>query len=354
MTRSATLSLPTPSAAPAIEPACLRSAGRSFAARISCERGDVWLSLPLRHLGERTVRIAYEWQGVHDAPVLVALGGISAHRHVASHGRDAAPGWWQAQAGEGLPLDPHRYRILSIDWLGADGRIDGAIDSADQADALAAVLDALAIRRVEAVIGASYGAMVGLAFAARHPQRLKQLVAISGGHRAHPYASAWRSIQRNIVRLAREPDQRAQALSLARQLALLSYRSAEEFGQRFDQAPSAAGDRFEVAAEPYLHARGQAFARDFDATAFLRLSESIDLHRVDPADVRAPVTVVGIDSDVLVPLADLRELAAQAPQLKRLVTFDSLYGHDAFLKEERAIADILLTALHGERCEVAA
>ncbi len=323
-------------------------------ALVAAECGEVWLSLPLRHLGVRTVRIGYECLGANGAPVLVVLGGISANRHLAANRRNCAPGWWQSQVGDGKALDPQRYRLLSIDWLGADGRIDGAIDTADQADALAAVLDALDIRQVEAVVGASYGAMVGLAFAAGHGRRLRQLIAISGSDRPHPYASAWRSIQRNLVRLADGDTQRRQALSLARQLALLSYRSPEEFGQRFDQPPVAVDDHYQVAAEAYLHARGEAFARDFDAQAFLRLSESIDLHRVDPNQIQVPVTVVGIEQDQLVPISDLHALAGRLPALRRLVTLRSRYGHDAFLKEEREITRVLASALADARCEVAA
>src|SRR5690606_8896349 len=109
------------------------------------------------------------------------------------------PGWWDAQVGDGRALDPSRHCILAIDWLGADGALDAPIDPADQADAIAALLDALGIERLAGFVGCSYGAMVGLQFAARHPVRLSRLVAVSGTHRAHPYASAWRALQRRAV-----------------------------------------------------------------------------------------------------------------------------------------------------------
>jgi homoserine O-acetyltransferase len=183
-------------------------------------RGQLRATLSMRHAGERSVDIAWEVVGPVDAPLLVVAGGISAHRHaIASHDFPEA-GWWQNQSGTGL--DARRFRLLSIDWIGADGTLDAAIDSADQADAIAAVLDALGVEKAAAFIGSSYGAMVGLQFAARHPQRVRRLVAISGAHRAHPYASAWRALQRQAVALGQLQCDEGQGLALARQLAMLS------------------------------------------------------------------------------------------------------------------------------------
>src|SRR5690606_33231884 len=163
-------------------------------------RGVLDRVLALRHAGPRRVRIAWECIGPQEAPVLVVQGGISATRHALASAAHPESGWWEAQAHG---LDARRRRIVSIDWLGADGTLDLVLDPSDQADAIAAVLDALGIARVDAFVGASYGAMVGLQFAARHPQRLACLVAISGAHRSHPPATALRVIQRRIVRLGR-------------------------------------------------------------------------------------------------------------------------------------------------------
>lgn len=311
------------------------------------ERGECWLTLPLRHAGERAVRVGYECLGPTDAPAIVVLGGISGHRHIAASRRYPETGWWPNQVGTHRPLDPSNLRLIGIDWLGADGTLDAPIDTADQADALAAVLDALGVRRLHALIGASYGAMVGLQFAARHRERLRHLLAISGAHRAHPFASAWRSVQREIVALGRDAEQRRAALAVARQLALLSYRTPEEFAQRFTHPVQWHGARCEVAAQPYLRARGADFAERFDADAFVRLSESIDLHAVDPGAIRVPTTLIGIVEDRLVPIDDLYALAEGLAAPAKLHTLRSIYGHDAFLKEHDAIAAVIADVLNA-------
>ena len=146
-------------------------------------------------------------------------------------------GWWQRAGEAGRRWMPTRTRMLAIDWVGADGTLDVPIDTADQADAIAAVLDALGIERVAAFVGCSYGALVGLQFAARHRAR----IGTPGRDQRHaPRASvrrAWRALQRRPSRSAQLQCADAQGLSLARQLAMLSYRTPEEFDERFDAAP---------------------------------------------------------------------------------------------------------------------
>src|SRR6478672_8750991 len=123
-------------------------------------------------------------------------GGVRGRRHlrVSANALDRDAGWAEGLLDAGRTLDPGNLRILAFDYVGADGSIDAPIDTADQADAVALLLDALGIDVLESFVGYSYGALVGLQLAARHPQRLRKLVAVSGAHRAHPYAAAWRAL----------------------------------------------------------------------------------------------------------------------------------------------------------------
>ncbi len=308
----------------------------------TASRGIIDTTLTLRHAGARDVRIAYECIGPQHAPVVLVAGGISAHRHVLASEAYPEDGWWQAQ--HGLGFDASKLRIVAIDWLGADGALDVPIDAADQADAINIVLDALQIETLAAFVGCSYGAMVGLQFAARYRNRLNKLIAISGAHRAHPYASAWRALQRQIVALGQLQCDEAQGLSLARQLAMLSYRTPKEFAERFSEPPTLAHGRLRVAAEDYLEHCGAAYVARTSPTAFLRLSESIDLHTIDPARVEVPTVVVGVIEDRLVPVEDIYTLAERLPHAQIRV-LRSKYGHDAFLTETLAIANLLEQSL---------
>lgn len=286
------------------------------------------------------VLLRFRWQGAAGAPTVIVQGGISASRDVA--GDD--DGWWAELVGEGRALDLRHLRVLSIDWLATSDLPDAlAVSSEDQADALVALCAALGIDRVEAFVGASYGAMTGLALAARHPQCVARVVAISGTHRAHPLATALRAIQREIVRSGLRSGDVASALGLARQLAMTTYRGAAEFAQRFDASAEFRDGRFHFPVEDYLDAAGRKFVGRFDAQRYLALSESIDLHRIEATAIRAPLTVVAVSSDRLVPAEDSRTLADAIGADYREIA--SIYGHDAFLKEPAQIGAILREAL---------
>ncbi len=305
--------------------------------------------------GDRLVgaQMAFERQGPADAPAVLVLGGISAGRHVSAHREVHGPGWWEGFVGEGLPIDTTRLQVLGVDWLGgvgcstapAAGEPFPFVGSDDQADAIAELLDRLRIARVHALVGSSYGGMVGLQFAARHGRRLDRLVAIAAAHESHAQASAWRAVQRGIVALGVDAGRERQALALARQLAMTTYRSPQELGRRFAGPPrfGAAGVRLPV--QDWLEARGEAFAEAWTAERFLCLCASIDAHVVDPAAVVVPTTLVSFDSDQLVPRSDVRDLARRLPQLVRHVELASPFGHDAFLKERRALGGLLREVL---------
>ncbi len=330
--------------------------GAREASRRRIRAGEVELAggLPLEHGGHLTpCRIRYELVGPAGAPLVLVLGGISAGRHLLAHAEDPKAGWWEAQAGPGRPLDPGRFRLLSIDWV--HGERDGAplaITPSDQSDALVRLLDRLEIDRVTAGIGASYGGMVLLALAARHPERLDRGLVVAAAHESHPMATALRGLQRKIVRLGMETDRSRDAMVLARSLAMTTYRSDREFEERFRGPPRledpGSPARFPV--EAYLENRGRSFADRFDPVPFLCLCQSLDLHRIDPGDVSVPLKLVSVDTDTLVPPRQIRALHDGLEGESDLIEVRSIHGHDAFLADEETFAEILNTFLepHGD------
>lgn len=323
--------------------------------------------MALYHGGRlRGVRLAWRMVGPANAPVICALGGISANRRVCRgeeprhhadgvesrhHERELA-GWWADIAGPGRPLDTHHYRILGFDYLGGSGESTGprdsqpfpSVSSYDQAELLLRLLNHLGIKALRAFAGGSYGGMVALAFGERYPERVGRLIVLCAADRPHPLATAWRSVQREIVRLTLASGRAADGLKLARALAMSTYRSSEEFAARFAGPPALESDRFVFPVERYLMARGSDYAQRHRPESFLCLSESIDLHRVDAERICAPTTAVAVREDQLVPVADVRGLVARL-RSGRFHEISSIYGHDAFLKESQQLRAVIAAAL---------
>lgn len=331
------------------DPFC-RPARREAASHVALRGGrDVVADIPAdfrlesgERLGQR--RLVGRLVGTAGAPVVVVAGGISADRFVHKT-ETGGRGWWSGAVGVRGPVDLNRFQVLSFDYApDGGGRTPVTITTRDQARLLALLLDEVEIETVAAFVGASYGGMVGLAFAELFPQRIDSLVVISAAHRAHPIGTAWRGVQRRILKLAAEAGRAEDGVALARELAMTTYRTGEEFAERFtSEAPTTAGGTYPVC--DYLTAQGRSYRGRMTAERWISLSDSIDRHQVTPEAIRTPVTLVGFTTDRLAPIDDLRELAARLPTLWRFVEAPSLYGHDAFLKEEALIGQVLRQAL---------
>jgi homoserine O-acetyltransferase len=304
------------------------------------------------HYGDRLegARVGFRMIGPPAAPIVAALGGISGHRYVAA---PKGEGWWHAIAGPDLAIDTTRYRVLGLDYLGGRGASTRAPDGGkfppisayDQAEALREVLHHLGIRALHAIVGSSYGGMVALSFADRHPDVVGRIVVMGAAERPQPLSTAWRSVQRQIVRDALARGDGAEGLKLARAMAMTTYRSAAELALRFGGEPTRDAERFRFPVEEYLFARGENYVQHYRPESFLSLSESIDLHRIDATRIQTPATLIAVREDQLVPLADMQALAQHLKGPVQLVEINSIYGHDAFLTEGAALKPIIGKAL---------
>lgn len=277
-------------------------------------------------------------QGTLHAPVVAVMGGISAGRCVS--GDD---GWWKDAVAAGGGVDLDRYCVLGVDFapLG-DRRVRIAPD--DQARLIELALDRLGVAALHALVGASYGGMVGMALAQRAPARIERLCIISASCKPSAHGLAWRGVQRRIVEFGLAHGDAEAGLSLARQLAMTTYRSNEEFAARFGAALAADG-LSEV--DRYLMARGEAYPTVMPPQRWLSLSEAIDRHNVEPERILAQTTLVACLSDQLAPFDELETLSRRLPRLRAFHALPSIYGHDAFLKETAALRPILSAALEA-------
>lgn len=291
---------------------------------------DAVLTAPANAIGETSIRVRLH--GRRDGPLVIAAGGISARRFVTGES-----GWWTPIVGEGGAIDLNKYCVLGFDFAPTDER-RAAVTPEIQAQLLVGALDGLGVKKAHAFVGASYGGMVGLALGAIAPERVERLCIISAAHKPAALARAWRGVQRRMVEFAIRQGAPQEGLALARQLAMITYRSGEEFETRFGAEIDADG-RSEL--DRYLISRGQAFTSIASAERWLSLSEAIDRFSVEPERIFVPTTVVACPTDQLAPLADMQELARRLPRCAGFHLLPSLCGHDAFLKEPDTLTPIL-------------
>jgi homoserine O-acetyltransferase len=299
--------------------------------------------------------------------------------------------WWPEVFAPGAVLSLDHDFVICINLLGScygstgpgsvnpeTGLVYGPdfplVSIRDNVRAQAQLLDSLGIRRLRLVIGGSIGGMQALEWAVHDPVRVDR-AAIIGTAPLSAMGLALNHLQRQAIQndpdwdggyyLSHRPPR--QGLSLARQIGMISYKSAELLDERFsrnpnrngenpwgldDQGGGLVGGRFDIAG--YLDYQGDRFNERFDANSYLAIMRTMDTWDPEsgydsPAEafgsVRAQLIFVGISSDWLFPPASVREFAEKIRSAgvdAEYREMASTHGHDAFLAEQAELVRMLL------------
>ncbi|HET6400950.1 MAG TPA: homoserine O-acetyltransferase [Candidatus Kapabacteria bacterium] len=295
-------------------------------------------------------------------------------------GSSAAHEWWSGLVGEGLLLDPSKYFIIAPNLLGSCYGTTGpesddpstgrpylatfpTITPRDVARANLALLDRLGISQIHFAIGGSLGGMVVLEMAALAPDRFRAIIpiAVSGSY------SAWRVAFSSFIRkaiIASDPTLQdrtklADGMKLARQAAMISYRSSAEFDARFGRQRVVANGSFEV--ESYLEHQGEKLAARFSPYSYLTLTRAMELYDLSDGhsamqeggmSIECKALFVGISSDILYGADEIKRFASLLPN-GRYRTLHAIHGHDSFLVDTEALSKIIapfLEELEPQKC----
>ena len=288
--------------------------------------------------------------------------------------------WWKGVVGPGCVIDTDKYFVVCPNLLGSCYGSTGpesinpatgnpyrsdfpVITVRDIARANLLALRKLGIEQCAIAIGGSMGAMVLLEQAIIEPQSCKKLVLIATGASQSAWRIAFSSVVRKtITSFGTAPEALQRGLALARQLAMTTYRCSTEFNTRFGRErvssePSEYHDSsnlFEV--ESYLEHQGRKIVERFSPHSYLTLTRAMELHDVgrgrggDAHDVLASIVaetlVIGIDSDMLYPESEVRQLAEAIPQA-RYQTLNADCGHDSFLASSERLVPLLQAFISG-------
>ena len=345
------------------------------------------------------VRVAYETWGTLAADgsnavyVCHALTGDSHVAGPAGPGHRTA-GWWDALVGPGHPIDTDRWFVVCANVLGGcqgttgpsssapDGRPWGSrfptITVGDMVRVELALTDALGIDAWAVMLGPSLGGMRVLEWLVAHPERVRSGLVL--GSTAAVSADQIGTHETQIAAIAADPnflggDYYDQpdgcgphvGMGIARRIAHLTYRSADELDTRFERTPQDGedpyawvegrrGGRFAIGS--YLDHHAEKLARRFDANTYIALTDAMSLFDVGRgrggvdsalAGITAPITVVGIDSDRLFPVAQQQRIARLVPGADDVHLVHSLHGHDGFLVEDDQVAAFVRIAMDQAR-----
>ena len=325
--------------------------------------------------------VAYETWGTLDADagnaILVchALTG-DAHAYGEAMPGQISEGWWNDFVGPGRALDTDRYFVVCVNVLGgcqgttgpssidpATGRHYGfdfpVVTIRDVVRSQRAVANVLGVEKWLTVVGGSMGGMQALEWAVTYPDRVGSMVVIASTAAASAQQIAWSQVGRQAV--VDDPDWNGgqfydagpgggpqRGLANARRIAMIHYRSDEEFERRFGRNTNTSGEPFQLShqfdIESYLDYQAVKLQWRFDANTYLVLNKMMDLHDLGRGRggveqaltrVRAPSLLMSVRTDFLYPrhqqVRVVDALSGRVPV--EHVDIDSDNGHDGFLTE---------------------
>eukprot|EP00123_Amoebidium_parasiticum_P011440 comp20714_c0_seq1/m.27041 comp20714_c0_seq1/g.27041 ORF comp20714_c0_seq1/g.27041 comp20714_c0_seq1/m.27041 type:complete len:453 (-) comp20714_c0_seq1:38-1396(-) len=336
------------------------------------------------------MNVCYETWGKLNADgnnTILLHTGLSAHTHAASNEANPTPGWWEKFIGPGLALDTNKFFIVCCNVLGSCYGSTGpssinpytqipygtdfpAISVYDMVRAQFLLLDNLGVNSLHASVGSSLGGMQSLAAGALFNDRVRRVVSISAAARSHPSSIALRYAQRQAIvtdphwqnghfyGTGRFPET---GMKTARLIGTISYRSGPEWELRFGNKKKAGqrpahqrqfGPEFLI--ESYLDHQGEKFATRYDPNSLLYISKAMDMFDMGRgfpsledglAHIKAPTLVLGVQSDILFPVFQQREIAHTLRKTgNQSVTYyelDAMYGHDTFLLDVKNVGSAL-------------
>lgn len=282
-------------------------------------------------------------------------------------------GWWAPLIGPGKTIDTNKYFVICPNVLGScygtTGPASINLDSnelfrmnfpevnvRDMVRVQKELFDFLGISKIKFAVGGSLGGMQVLEWAIMFPDLIEKIMPIATSAAHSAWAIGLNEASRNAI--VNDPEwkngnyenQPNQGIRLARKIAMISYRSYNSFNEKFGRDIKKVNVRkniFEI--ESYLNYQGTKLTKRFDANTYLYLSRAMDLHDVGRdrggiskalKGIKAKTKCVGIDSDILYPVEEQKEIMNHIPKAD-YAEINSLHGHDAFLIEFEQLDKII-------------
>ena len=277
--------------------------------------------------------------------------------------------WWPGLVGNGFWIDPKKYFIICANILGSCYGTTGPdsidprtgekfginfplITVKDMVSAHQLLKDHLGINKIYLGIGGSMGGQQLLEWASTDVNLFEHICVIATNARH----SAWGIAFNTAQRMAIEADPGfsnpykdgggVKGLQAARAIAMLSYRNQNTYRKTQTDFEDKVDD---FKASSYQYYQGQKLSNRFTVLSYWYLSKAMDSHNIGRGkksvrhalkSIKAKTLVLGIKTDILFPYAEQKFIAKNIKDAE-FGLIDSLYGHDGFLIESKAITRYL-------------
>jgi len=322
------------------------------------------------------ITLAYETYGELNSDksnAVLIVHALSMDAHAAGfHPGDKNPGWWDSMIGPGKAFDTKKYFVICSNVIGGCKGSTGPssinpqthqpygldfpiITISDMVNAQKYLIDHLGIERLLCVVGGSMGGMQVLQWVASFPHMVRCAIPIATTLKHSPQQIAFDEVGRQAIMA--DPDWREgnyyaygqpeKGLAVARMIGHITYMSDKSMEEKFSRRLKEKNFSFEFKTdfevEGYLHYRGDAFVKRFDANSYLYITKAMDyfdlsgdkmLPKGKPVNTR--FLVLAFQSDWLYPSYQSQEIVRQLKMRRVDATYceiKSTYGHDAFLLE---------------------
>jgi len=285
--------------------------------------------------------------------------------------------WWPGIVGEGFIFDPNTTPVICVNYLGSCYGTTGPmsinpdtgkpylqsfplITIRDMAEVHQKVKEHLGIKKIWILIGGSIGGFQLLEWEYLYPGTAEIIIPIVCSAKTLPWVIAISQSQR-LSLLAdstfrnQEIDGGKEGLKAARSIALLSYRGRSSYNLTQQDKSIDLMDGFR--ADSYQTYQGEKLVKRFDAYTYYTLTKALDSHNMGRyrggvdralAQIKARTLVVGIDSDILFPIEEQKDLAVMIPNAT-YAEIHSNFCHDGFLIEHEQLTRIIKQFLQIEK-----
>ncbi len=273
--------------------------------------------------------------------------------------------WWAGLFGSDAFFNPQEHFIVCANFLGSHYGTTGplsinpetefpyfhdfpAFTIRDMVKLHIRLADYLGVDNIHLLIGGSMGGHQALEWSIMQPSRIDHLCLLATSAVISPWAAALNHTQRAAIESdaswkESNPKAGEQGMSVARAIALLSYRNQTAYNST--QQENLTEETYPQRAASYQQYQGKKLTRRFNAFSYWHIAKAMDSHNVGRnrgsvtkvlGSVQAKTLVLTIEHDLLFPEEEQIILKEGIPKATHKY-IKSGFGHDGFLIEMKQI-----------------